>query len=96
MRQGGIISTDFCNINLNPLLCRIQYSGLRAWIYDLIYNLIRYADDLAMDTNDRREGQTLVNSSTDFADIERYFIRADNSVALTVTPKDNKNDVTCT
>ena len=49
-----------------------------------------------MNTNDRREGQTLVNSSTDFADIERYFIRADKSVALTVTPKDNKNDVTCT
>ena len=46
-----------------------------------------------MSTNDRREGHTLVNSSTDFASMERYFLQADKSVALTETPKDNKNDV---
>ena len=43
----------------------------------------------------RREGQTLVNASTDFAGMERYFLQANKSVVVTVTPKDSKGDVGC-
>ena len=90
IRQEGIISTDFYKVHLNSLLYRIQYSGLDARICNITCYLIGCADYLAVSTNDRRGGQTLVNSSTDFASMESYFLQADKSVALTVTPKDNK------
>ena len=96
VRQEGIISTDFYKVHLNPLLYRIHYSEHGARIGNITCNCMRCADDLAVNSNDRREGQSLVNSSTDFASMERYFLQADKSVALTVTPKDNKNDVTYT
>ena len=48
VRQGGIISTDFYKVHLNPLLYRIQYSGLGARICNITCNLIGCADDLAV------------------------------------------------
>ena len=95
VRQGGILSADFYKVYLNPLLDRIQHSGLGARIGNIICNLSGCADDLAINTNDRREGQTLVNASTDFAGMERYFLQANKSVVVTVTPKDSKGDVGC-
>ena len=71
VRQGGILSADFYKVHLNPLLDRIQHSGLGARIGNIICNLRGCADDLAVNTNDLREGQTLVNSSSDFAGMER-------------------------
>ena len=56
-------------------------------------NLSGCADDLTSNPNNRREGQVLVNSSTDFAGIERYLLQVDKSVVVTVTPKDSNGDV---
>ena len=75
VRQGDIISTDFYKVHLNPLLYRIQYSGLGARIGNITCNLIGCVDDLAVNTNDRREGQTLVNSSTDLSEQKYKYLQ---------------------
>ena len=80
---------------LNPLLDRMQYSGLWARIGNITYNVSGCADDLAVNTNDRREGQTLVNSATDFAGMERYCLQANKSVCVTVTLRVSKGDACC-
>ena len=95
VRQGAILSADFYKSHLKPLLDRIQHSGLGARIGNIICNLSGCADALAINTKDRREGQTLVNASTDFAGMERYFLQANKSVVVTVIPKDSKGDVGC-
>ena len=95
VRQGGILSADFYKVHLNPLLDRIQYSGLGARIGNITCNVSGCVDDLAVNTNDRREGQTLVNSATDFAGMERYCLQANKSVCVTVTPRVSKGDACC-
>ena len=46
VRQGGIVSTDLYKIYQNPLLNRIQHSGLRARVGNVTCNISGCADDL--------------------------------------------------
>ena len=96
MRQGGIVSTDLYKIYQNPLLNRIQHSGLGARVGNVTCNISGCADDLAVNVNSRREGQVLVNASTDHANMERYLLQVDKSVMVTVTPRDSNNIVNTT
>ena len=96
VRQGGIVSTDLYKIYQNPLLNRIQHSGLGARVGNVTCNISGCADDLAVNVNSRREGQVLVNASTDHANMERYLLQVDKSVMVTVTPRDSNNIVNTT
>ena len=46
--------------------------------------------------NSRKEGQVLLNASTDHANMERYLLQVDKSVMVTVTPRDSNNIVNTT
>ena len=85
-RQGGIVSTDLYKIYQNQLLNRIQHSGLGARVGNVTCNISGCADDLAFNVNSRREGQVLVNASTDYAFLEQYLLQVDKRVMVTVTP----------
>ena len=96
VRQGGIDSTDFYKIYQNQLLNRIHHSGLGARVGNVTCNISGCADDLAVNVNSRREGQVLVNASTDHANLERYLLQVDKSVMVTVTPRDSNNVINTT
>ena len=91
--QGGIVSTDFYKIYQNPLLNRLQHSGLGARVGNVTCNISSCADDLAINVNSSREGQVLVNSSTDHAYLERYLLQVNKSVMVTVAPRDSINAI---
>ena len=96
VRQGGIVSSDLYKIYQNPLLNRIHHSGLGARVGNVTCNISGCADDLAVNVNSRREGQVLVNSSTDHANLERYLLQANKNVMVTVTPRDSNNIINTT
>ena len=96
VRQGGIVSTDLYKIYQNRLLNRIQHFGLGARVGNVTCNIIGCADDLAVNVNSHREGQVLVNASTDNCNLERYLLRVDKSVIVTVTPRDSNNAINIT
>ena len=91
MRQGGIVSTDLCKIYQNPSLNRLQHSGLGARVGNVTWNISICAAGLAVNINSCREGQVMVNSSTDYASLERYLLQVDKSVIVTVNPNESKN-----
>ena len=66
------------------ILYRIQYSGLGARIGIITCNLIGCVDDLAVNTNGRREGQTLVNSSKDLSEQKYKYLQTGLSVNGTI------------
>ena len=91
MRQGGIVSTDLCKIYQNPPLNWLQHSVLGARVGNVTWNISVCAAGLAVNINSCREGQVLVNSSTDHASLERYLLQVDKSVMVTVNANDGKN-----
>ena len=96
VRQGGIVSTDLYKIYQNPLLNRIQHSGLGARVGNVMCNISGCAGDLAVNVNSPTEGQVLFNASTDHANLERYLLQVDKRVMATVMPRDSNNIVNTT
>ena len=93
VRQGGIVRTDLYKIYQNPLLNRIQHSGLGARVGNVKCYISGCAGYLAVNVNSRREGQVLVNALTDHAILDWYLLHVDKRVMVAVTPRDSNNIV---
>ena len=85
IRQGGIISTDLYKIYVNPLLSRIQLSGIGIKIGDVECPGSGCADDIGVQADTQEEAQVLTDMAGDFAGKQFYEIQADKS-ATVVTP----------
>ena len=71
--QGDIVSTYLYKIHQNPLQNRLQHSGLGSRVRIVMCNISGCADDFDVNGKSRREGQVLVNFSTDHANLERLL-----------------------
>ena len=73
VRQGGILSADLYKIYVNPLLHRLNNSGLGVKIGDAECCATSCADDITINSNNEVEAQILVNMATDYSSKEQYF-----------------------
>ena len=90
VRQGGILSTDLYKLYINPLLDRLETSGLGLKIGNISVSNTACADDIALISEIPDEAQTLVNMATDFAFMEGYQLQTTESVAMNVSSKKNQ------
>ena len=91
VRQGGILSTDLYKLYINPLLDRLEASGLGLKIGNISVSNTACADDIALIISEIPvEAQTLVNMATDFAFMEGYQLQPTKSVAINVSSKKNQ------
>jgi hypothetical protein len=72
----GILSTDLYKLYINPLLDRLETSGLGLKIGNISVSNTACADDIALISEIPDEAQTLVNMATDFAFMEGYQLLA--------------------
>ena len=75
MRQGGILSADLYKIYVNPLLDRLNKTGLGAKVGDIICNTRACADDVTINTYSDHDVQILLDIAADFANQERYELQ---------------------
>ena len=90
VRQGGILSTDLYKLYINPLLDRLETSGLGLKIGNISVSNTACADDIALISEIPDEAQTLVNMATDFAFMEGYQLQPTKSVVINVSSKKNQ------
>ncbi|XP_063427548.1 uncharacterized protein LOC134711049 [Mytilus trossulus] len=92
VRQGGILSTDLYKVNVNPLLNRLQQSGLGCKIGNVLCNTTACADDIALLGKRPPDMQVQINISADYAGMEGYKLQPQKSVAIHIKPKPTKNN----
>jgi len=86
VRQGGILSTDLYKLYINPLLIRLEDTGIGFRIGNICSNNTAYADDIALIGTDTVDTQILVNMVSDYAFMEGYQLQPAKSVAIKITP----------
>lgn len=90
VKQGGILSTDLYKLYINPLLDRLESSGIGYKIGNISTNNTACADDIALISENHHEAQILVNMATDFAYMEGYELQPTKSVVINVEAKRNQ------
>ncbi|CAC5386525.1 unnamed protein product [Mytilus coruscus] len=91
VRQGGILSTDLYKVYVNPLLNRLQQSGLGCKIGNVLCNSTACADDIALLGKRPPDMQAQINISPDYAGMEGYKLQLQKSVAIHIQPRPTKN-----
>ena len=61
VRQGGVLSPDFCNIYVDGLICLLQASGLGCYVHDIFAAAQFYADDMCVLAPSLKGLQKLLN-----------------------------------
>ena len=85
------MSTDLYKLYINPLLDRLEASGLGLKIGNISVSNTACADDIALIISEIPvEAQTLVNMATDFAFMEGYQLQPTKSVVINVSSKKNQ------
>lgn len=87
VRQGGILSTDLYKLYINPLLDRLEHTGLGYKLGNISINNTACADDIALMSDNPQDAQILVNMATDFAFMEGYELQPTKSVMINVQAK---------
>ena len=82
VRQGDISSADLYKIYVDPLLHRLNNSGLGVKIGDVECCATACADDITINSNNEVEAQILVNMATDYSSKEQYKIQPEKSVVI--------------
>jgi hypothetical protein len=77
--------TDLYKLYINPLLDRLETSGLGLKIGNISVSNTACADDIALISEIPDEAQTLVNMATDFAFMEGYQLQPTKSVVINVS-----------
>ena len=90
VRQGEILSTDLYKLYINPLLDRLETSGLGFKIGNISVSNTACADDIVLISEIPDEAQTLVNMATDFAFMEGYQLQLTKSVVINMSSKKNQ------
>ena len=86
VRQGGILSADLYNIYVNPLLDRLNKTGLGAKVGDIICNTSACADDVTINTYSDHDVQILLDIAADFANQERYELQPSKTNSVRIKP----------
>ena len=90
VRQGGILSTDLYKLYINPLLDRLEQSGLGCKIGNVLCNVTACADDVALISQKATDMQSQINMSNDFAEMEGYKLQPQKSVAIRIKPSSTR------
>ena len=90
VRQGGVLSTDLYKCYVNPLLDMLQNSGIGSTIGNIRCAASACADDICLCSPLHDEAQSLLNISTEFANMERYLLQPTKSVHIKVSHKRSK------
>jgi hypothetical protein len=86
VRQGVILSADLYNIYVNPLLDRLNKTGLGAKVGDIICNTSACADDVTINTYSDHDVQILLDIVADFANQERYELQPSKTNSVRIKP----------
>ena len=71
----GILSADLYKIYVNPLLDRLNHTGLGAKIGNIICNTSACADDITLNSSNEMEAQVLIDTAAEYAKQERYQLQ---------------------
>ena len=86
MRQGGILSADLYKIYVNPLLDRLNKTGIGAKVGGIICNTSACADDVTINTYSDQVVQILLDIAADFANQERYELQPSKTNIVRIKP----------
>lgn len=95
VRQGGILSADLYKVYVNPLLNRINRTGIGAKIGNIICNTSACADDVTVNATNIEDTQILLNIAEDFAKQERYQLQPTKTNALKIQFSRRQQIETC-
>jgi hypothetical protein len=86
VRQGGILSADLYKIYVNPLLDRLNKTGIEAKVGGIICNTSACADDVTINTYSDQVVQILLDIAADFANQERYELQPSKTNIVRIKP----------
>ena len=67
VRQSGILSADLYKIYVNPLLDRLNHTGMGAKIGTIICNTSALADDITRNSFNEMEAQVFIDTAAEYA-----------------------------
>ena len=86
MRQGGILSAELYKIYVNPLLDRLNKTGIGAKVGGIICNTSACADDVTINTYSDQDVQILLDIAADFVNQERYELQPSKTNIVRIKP----------
>jgi len=73
-------------IYVNPLLDRLNKTGLGAKVRDIICNTNACADDVTINTYSDQEAQILIDIAADFTNLKRYELQPSKTNIFRIKP----------
>ena len=90
VKQGGVASTDFYKLYIDPLLHRLEASTHGACIGTILCSTSACADDVAICSDNDIETQLMINIAEDFSQAERYILQPKKTESLLSSGKRTK------
>ena len=75
VKQCGILSADLYKIYVNPLLDRLNHTGLGAKIGNIICNTSACTNAITLNSFNEMEAQVLIDTAAEYAKRERYQLQ---------------------
>ena len=86
VKQGGILSTSLCNVNMNNLSPSLNHSGIGGSFGDNLINHLHYADDLCLIALSSARIQNFLDTCDAYATSHQLSYDATKSFSLCFTP----------
>ena len=89
-RQGGVLSTDFYKVYVDPYLDRVTNLMIGGIVGEIPCPIPTCADDMTELSDSKEELQTLVDEGDDYSTLERYLLQPVKSVVMPVPGRGKK------